>query len=505
MSPRNAQLVADEADKLRRYFQLNPVAYSKQVLGREPWDDGSGASQADVLMACARSMEREFPLVATRSGHKVGKTGVEGIAALWVYSCFHPSTVVLTAPTFRQVEKMVWKEITQLYRGANVHIGGRLYDTPTKGLRHPAGNEVFGLATDDPDKFSGFSGPLVVYIVEEASGLDQLIYDAIDGNRAGFSPLWLFGNPTQVVGTFYDAFHDLSDIYETIHIDSERVAHDVNPNGEIPGLATPAWVKERLRAWGRGSPRYRVRVGGQFPTGGTSNVVSLEAWKKARDRYDRMLHAVNGDLSMLHRQLALQGNPLVNGLDVARYGDDLNALCPRRGNVAFPIQTNGDPLKGPQVAGWAQLELRRQLTPGELDRPGAHLPTVNVDAIGVGASAYDSLEPVPWLAAQELINSERADDPEEFHNLRSQLWWNAGEWLDTVGAVAPDDELRVELLAARYKFDAKGRIQVESKKEMKARIQRSPDRADAFTQACYRGAGVPAKKGRARSIKIRGL
>jgi hypothetical protein len=88
------------------------------------------------------------------------------------------------------------------------------------------------------------------------------------------------------------------------------------------------------------------------------------------------------------------------------------------------------------------------------------------------------------LAASSAPDLEHED---EYLNLRAQLWFGLNDWLKAGGSLPKDDELVQELLAPTYKFAPKGQQQVESKDDIKKKIGRSPDRADAACLAVYRG------------------
>ncbi len=82
--------------------------------------------------------------------------------------------------------------------------------------------------------------------------------------------------------------------------------------------------------------------------------------------------------------------------------------------------------------------------------------------------------------------SEKSSDSERYHNLRAELWWGLRERLNPekeLIALPPDDELLSELASVKYKVDARGAIQIESKEDMKKRLGHSPDRADAVVLA----------------------
>ena len=62
------------------------------------------------------------------------------------------------------------------------------------------------------------------------------------------------------------------------------------------------------------------------------------------------------------------------------------------------------------------------------------------------------------------------------------MWDTARAWLtqDLPVQIPPDDELLNDLCSVNKKYDAMGRLQLESKDEIKKRLGRSPDKADAF-------------------------
>lgn len=67
-----------------------------------------------------------------------------------------------------------------------------------------------------------------------------------------------------------------------------------------------------------------------------------------------------------------------------------------------------------------------------------------------------------------------------FVNRRAEMWYGVREWLKSGGRLVDDECLKAELTAPTYSFDASGRIKLEPKEEIKARLNRSTDRADAL-------------------------
>jgi hypothetical protein len=74
--------------------------------------------------------------------------------------------------------------------------------------------------------------------------------------------------------------------------------------------------------------------------------------------------------------------------------------------------------------------------------------------------------------------------PTKFRNRRAESFWNLRRLLERgVIALPPDLKLADELCSMRWSIGLDGRIQIEPKEELRARIGRSPDRADAVAMA----------------------
>ncbi len=440
------------------YEDQDPVLFAQRRLGITPW-----SRQAEILRAVAQHQR-----VAVRSGHKIGKSTSAAILALWWMARYPDGRVVMTAPTGRQVRIVLWREVTRLYRMARPSFGGELHKVPEHGLQFEDGREIVGFSTDEPEKIAGVSGAHVLYIIDEGSGIEELIYEAIEGSRAGGASMVVFGNPTQTAGTFFLAFTELKDRWHCIHVSSEE---SPNVTGEcaVPGLATKEWVEEKREEWTENSPLFQVRVRGNFPTASENAVMGIELVEAARRRHTE----------------TLDEGPLSIGVDVARFGDDETVIWPVRGKRALTpkIMRNMDTVA---VAGEV-LSIARRL------RRGNERPSIKVDVIGVGAGVADQLRTHEDMKVIDVNVGESAvvsakDEP-EYNRLRDQLWFILKAWLAT-GSIPDDGKLQAELLAPLYGFTVAGKLKVEAKDETKKRINRSPDRADALCLAVYQGRPV---------------
>jgi phage terminase large subunit len=104
-----------------------------------------------------------------------------------------------------------------------------------------------------------------------------------------------------------------------------------------------------------------------------------------------------------------------------------------------------------------------------------------VDSIGIGAGVADRLFELGLPAVGINVSENPALLSELVHRQRDELWWNAKVWLESRECVIPNNERLVnELVSIRKGFTSAGKIQVESKDQMKRRGLRSPDVADAF-------------------------
>jgi phage terminase large subunit len=331
----------------------NPVAFAHEAIGVRTW-----SKQDEILRAIARSSR-----VAVRSGHKIGKSHSAAIVAHWWVSTRPGGLVVMTSATARQVQEILWKEFRGLHRTSRVPLGPRPALQPSTGYRLADGRAVFGFSTKEPERMAGISGSNLLFIVDEASGVPEQIFEAIEGNRAGGARLLMFSNPTRTSGYFFDAFHTKAEFFERIAVSSRSTPNVVERRRVIPGLATFEWIEEKIHEWGESSPIFQVRVEGNFPSQSPDSVIPFGLLQAAIERYDETTAS-----GLLHI-----------GVDPARFGDDESTVCPRRGKLVFPIEAFQG-LDGVQLGGKV-LEVVRKRRLSEHERP-----RVKVDTIGVGAS-----------------------------------------------------------------------------------------------------------------------
>lgn len=437
------------AQKTLARWKNDPVAFALEALGTNVSDD-----QALLIRAPVDHIRS-----ACRSGQKTGKsTGLAIVALHW--SLTRPrGRVVLTAPAYHQIRNILWPEVGRLYRQARIPIGGTLHKDPASGLELPGERGIICVSTDKPERIAGLSGANILFLIDEGSGYPDPLWEPILGNMAGGGRLLTTGNPTRTSGPFYDAFSS-PEFWHLIHLSSENTPNVIAGKVVIPGMAERQWVEDRKREWGEESAAYQVRVKGNFPTQAENAVVPLSAAQAAQERKTDPGTA-----------------KLVLGVDVARFGDDESVIQPRRGQHA-PDATAIQGMDLMQLAG------RVGAVVDEL-RIGTEPVRVQIDEIGVGAGLVDILKSQrPDLQVVGVNVAEKAT-AEGYSKLRDQLWFGCSDWLKEGGSISDDPKLFSELVAPTYSFDAQGRRKVESKDDIKKRLKRSPDRADALCLAVY--------------------
>lgn len=422
----------------------------------------------------------EHNQVACKSGQKTGKTTALAILSIWWPLTRYRGYCLITAPTFAQVKDPLWKEVWRIKTEAErdgYALGGTIATDPSTGWTWPGDRKTFCRTTDRPERMQGISSPNLLVIVDEASGYDPNIWAPLVGNLAGGGKLVATSNPTETSGPFFDAFTTKAEFWRRLTFRSDQTINVTDGRRVIPGLATREWVEERRREWGEQSATYHVRVLGEFPTQGDNAVIPIGVVQEAQ----RRTAATEGRLNF--------------GVDVARFGDDETVIRPRRGiHALMPKVLQG--FDNVDVAGEV-LKLAR-----ELRRDEHEIPLVKIDSIGNGSGVVDVLSRCEEIEALAINVAENAT-AEGYHRLRDQLWFALGDWLRAGGCIEDDPRLLSELVAPTYGFDVRGRIQVESKDEIKKRLGRSPDRADGLALAIYEPVshGVSGAYGSARKFR----
>lgn len=170
------------------------------------------------------------------------------------------------------------------------------------------------------------------------------------------------------------------------------------------------------------------------------------------------------------KQQVQSESPLVIGVDPAISDHDRTAIIRRKGRQAYKLETHFN-LNTMEIVG-----LVRRIIDSE--RPNK----VCIDTIGIGAGIYDRLKEIGYDCVESVNVARSANNKDMFRNLRAELWHDMREWLaqDATVEIPDTDELLGDLTSLGYKYDSSGRLQIESKDDLKKRGMKSPDTADAL-------------------------
>jgi hypothetical protein len=445
----------------RAHYREHPDAYATDVLGVRPW-----AKQIEILFAV-----RDHKRVAVRSGHKVSKSHTAGILALWFYDCFDDARVVLTAVTSRQVDKILWREIRKLIARAKRPIRGEVHELARSGITSEDFREIVGFTAREAEAVAGVSGRNLLYLVDEASGVPDAIFEAIEGNRAGGARVGLFSNPTRTEGEFFEAFDTKTEFYKTFTISSEESPNVVAGREVIPGLAERAWIEEKKREWGEDSPLFKIRVKGVHVLAEEGKILSVHAIQQAEILWDD-----TPAIGRLHLGLDPSGPGLA--------GDE-TAFAARRGQKILGLVAMRGLSEGAILAHALGI-----LT--EHRKPGDEVPLVKIDREGpIGTDvlaafrAHAAARPQDFEVVAVRSSDKAFREPHLYDRVRDELWANLARWIRAGGAIVEDTKLAKELHSPEWEGQLSGKLKATPKDVLKKRLGRSPDRADAVALAVW--------------------
>lgn len=434
-------------NSMKKYIQ-DPVLFVRNVLKVKPdkW-------QEECLQAIANNGR-----VAVRSGHGVGKTALESWVILWFLFTRPFPKIPCTAPTQQQLLDILWPEISKWLKRSE--LMDSLFDWQKIKIQ----NRIFperwfatARTASKPENMAGFHEEHLLFVIDEASGVADQIYETIEGAlTTKDAKLLLCGNPTKNFGVFKRAFFEDRYLYYTIKVncmDTNRVASD--------------YCQRLIRQYGMDSDVVRVRVLGEFPKSEPDGLIPLEKIEAAMMREIE----IDYDITTLHI-----------GADIARFGDDETTIVPRIGNKTLGLfhYTKQDTT----VTAGKILSITLGLMK-EYNKPFA---SIRIDDDGVGGGVTDILRERVFernlnIEVIGCHNGGRANNPEHYANWITEQWCNLKQLLDGDIEIPNDDELSAQLSTRKYSINSKGQIILEDKKTYKKRTHRSPDRADGLILA----------------------
>lgn len=420
----------------------DPLLMVREVFARDPYDD-----QVELIQQYGSGRRQ----IAKRSGHGVGKSaGLAWIATHHILTKYPQKTVITSASA-----PQLWDSLAAEVKSTIKKLPQALQDLleiQSEGIYLRAAPDDSFISfrvskAETPEAMAGVHSDHVLLIGDEASGIPETVFEAASGSMSGHNATTvLCGNPVRTSGFFFDVFHKDRANWWTQHVSC--IGH---PN------VTPHFIATMKSRYGEDSNAFRVRVLGEFPTGDEDTVIPFELMESALSRDVRPLHVLP-----------------IWGVDCARFGSDSSALAKRVGNALLGKVQERKGWDTMRVTGWIKSEWD--------ETPPSQRPTeILVDVIGIGAGVLDRLVELKLPARGINVGESPSVFTERYLNLRSELWFKGKDWLAAKDCnLAGDEELGAELVGPRFKYNSNGKIQVESKEDMKKRGVASPNKADAF-------------------------
>ncbi|MCX6539234.1 MAG: hypothetical protein NT151_09940 [Acidobacteria bacterium] len=305
-----------------------------------------------------------------------------------------------------------------------------------------------GNADEQGKTLSGLHSKYVLALIDESGVIPLTVLRAAEQalSNCTFGKIVQAGNPISTDGMLYAAAAQLRHLWYVLVVTGDPDDPKRAPRVDIE------WAKQQIETYGRDNAWVASYILGKFPAQSFNSLLSVEEVQAAMGR-----HVREDAYTWSQKRL---------GVDVARFGDDRTVIFPRQGLAAFK----------PVVMRAARTTNIAARVAKGIAKWGAELTTVD-DTGTWGAGVIDNL-----LAAGEsvlgIVFSDQALNP-RYRNRRAEMWFEMAEWVKRGGGLPNIPEMVAELTQPTYTF-ANGKFLIEEKDQIKKRLGRSPDLADAL-------------------------
>jgi hypothetical protein len=388
---------------------------------------------------------------STASGHGIGKSAITAWLIRWIMDTRPFCKGVVTANTSEQLRTKTWAELAKWHdisiskHWYHINSGGGSMNMYHRDHRNTWRVDAQTSREENSEAFAGLhaASSTPFYIFDEASAIPDKIFEVREGGLTDGEPMTFdFGNPTRNSGRFYENMvgrfrHRLIRRF----IDSRDVA-----------ITNKRLLDQWVDDYGEDSDFVKVRVKGEFPSAGALQFIGT----------DTVDACVGIDVAVT------PNDPVVMGVDVARFGDDQSVIVTRHGRDA-----ESKPLE--RYRGVDTMTLASEVARlARLYRPD----TIFIDGGGVGGGVVDRCR---QLAVEVVeINFGNKATMAGYANMRAQCWGNMKEAIADGIRLPNDPDMKSDLTGVEYGYNVRNQIQLEKKEDMKKRGLQSPDIADAL-------------------------
>lgn len=447
--PSTASKIAEWRGNVRKFaldnFGFIPDEWQSEVC--DHWDAGE---QRIAMQACKGP----------------GKTAMLAIL-IWHFLATRPhANVAATSITGQNLSDCLWTELARWHQKSPLLL--RAFEWTGERIKcrdHPetwwASARTWprdANAETQGQTLAGLHSNYMLFVLDETGGMPEAILVAAEAALASGIEVRIVqaGNPIQCEGPLWVAANRDRRLWKIVEITGDPDDPKRSPRIDA------TWAAEQIKSHGRENPWVMANVLGKFPSASPRSFIPAGLVEAAAKR----------------EATANITDPLLIGVDVARFGDDKTVIRFRKGRDArthAPIKLRN--LDNIQVAARVASVAREM-----------QADAIFVDGGGNGGGVIDALRAmhvpnvyeVNFGAAPDniVISAESA----AYANKGAEMYGSAREWLKG-GAIDDDPELRNDLVSRRYAYKIiSGRecIVLEPKDAMKLRGLASPDDGDAF-------------------------
>lgn len=463
----------------------DPDLFNSVILGRPPlwW------RQVEIASSVV-----ENRVTVAYSGNAIGKDYLVGdLVPWWLYTRAN-SLVIVTGPSQTLLGTVTWKEIRKAIDGARVPLGAKLsagVKTSPQTVKLPGHDwQALGYSTTNVERASGQHNRKLFVIVEEASGVEDEVWEALDGLK--FTRLLAIGNPVRSTGKFIElirqAEQDARDgVPASRRVHAIQVPSTDSPHADLDespyGLADRTWLEAMFRRYGKDSLWCASHVFARIPSV-SSEALIPSAWLDRAAAVERLSPLNARDPRAGVRRIACDlGEGVGRDATCVIVRDDLGLIEVVAGS-ALGLAEAAETI--------ARLAMKWRVEHGN----------ITYDRLGVGRDLRNHLARHGITAAVGYAGSAEPRDKSQFTNIRGEAAWRLRQRLDpdwpidprypavtrppfAIGPTAHWPMMREELAALTYDLAGKkaGQTRLISKKDLVAQVGRSPDRSDALIQS----------------------
>lgn len=452
-------------------IQKDPIYFLDYALWASHW------SKQDEIIKSVFENQR----TTVKSCFWIWKTYIAARIALAFQFAYSDSVIITTAPTFRQVENVLWREIRQAVQKSKIPLWGKIlktkYEIDEKWY-------MLGLSSDKEENFQWFHAENQLNIADEAWWIKAQSLEALEALMTSeWTKLLYIWNPIIANWGFYesfkdDTFHHISiSVFDTPNFtknkiknvpDLKKLTKEEVMALEIvyPWLVTPMWAWDKIKRWGEDTAIFQSKVMAIFP----------DEWD---DTLIKLSHIENSLVKEWEEEeWTMRSRRNVIWIDVARFWWDTTVLIWMDNGKMHEnmISYKG---KDTMVTCWHAINLFNELWFSK------EFDYFVVDDTWVGGWVTDRLVELGYNVIP-INNASSASDTEKFRDIKAEIYWILRQaFIDWEIRIHDKERIIKDLSNIKYDFMSNGKIYIKSKKDMKKEWLDSPDFADALALAYY--------------------